>query len=236
MFESCFFVFVKSPKCLRIPLNEKDVYQESFDKMNEQSVPVSLFSSCPEGCGHEEKAAALYWSVQISPQLSQPLFSPRCRHPLCSHQPGNQIITGATLFFSVCVTLLIIFYLCGEIKRMSLSINTVWLSIFPSFPLVLPPFFCFCRFLLISCSPGGQWWGCVQRLLLLCSLHPQHKSAGDAHRDHRFLQHAHAHPQAVEAPLQHFHSKYATADAKQHPLTLLEGMLPSTLCPPEGDG
>ncbi|CAG14556.1 unnamed protein product, partial [Tetraodon nigroviridis] len=54
---------------------------------------------------------------------------------------------------------------------------------------------------------------------------PQHKSARDAHRDHRCLQHAHAHPQAVKAPLEYFHSKYATADAKQHPLALLEAML-----------
>lgn len=112
---------------------------------------------------------------------------------------------------------------------------TLWLSISlllslpPSSPLILP------APLNLSRSPGGQWWGCIQRLLLLCSLHPQHKSAGDAHWDHRCLQHTHAHPQAVKAPLQHFHSKYATADAKQHPLTLLGGMLPSTLCPPEGD-
>lgn len=96
------------------------------------------------------------------------------------------------------------------------------LSGFPSsplFPLIpLVP-------LNLSRSPGGQWRGCVQRLLLLCSFHPQHKSARDAHWDHCCLQHAHAYPQAVKAPLEYFHSKYATADAKQHPLALLEAML-----------
>lgn len=97
---------------------------------------------------------------------------------------------------------------------------SLWLSFLPSFSLWFPlvP-------LNLSRSPGGQWRGCVQRLLLLCSFHPQHKSARDAHRDHRCLQHAHAHPQAVKAPLEYFHSKYATADAKQHPLALLEAML-----------
>lgn len=42
-------------------------------------------TSRPEGGGSEEKAAAVYWSVQVPAQLSQPLISPQRIHPLCAY-------------------------------------------------------------------------------------------------------------------------------------------------------
>lgn len=204
-----------------------------------QQLSIGPCKSLPNSPSHSSVPAASIPSVHINQVRSK---SWKMAHCSCSYlwKPDLVTVMQRSHQHSLYVISFIIKNQNHHIKSTVSLINqfftvvipfpllTLWLSspLFP--PILLVP-------LNLSRSPGGQWWGCIQRLLLLCSFHPQHKSARDAHWDHRCLQHAHAYPQAVKAPLQHFHSKYATADAKQHPLTLLEGMLPSTLCPTEGD-
>lgn len=62
-----------------------------FGEQPHRDLLCPLACSCPEDCRHEEEAAAVHRSLQVPPQLAQPLVS-LLRTGVCrAHQPGMSV-------------------------------------------------------------------------------------------------------------------------------------------------
>lgn len=59
-----------------------------FGEQPRRDLLCLLARSCPEDCCHEEEAAAVHRSLQVPPQLAQPLVRLLRTGVRCAHQPG----------------------------------------------------------------------------------------------------------------------------------------------------